>query len=49
MLLRDWAVSARGDGTLPLRGSFGPEPSQASSRKEVALNIEGIVDGSMDA
>jgi hypothetical protein len=49
MVPRDWPVSGRCDGTLPLRGCFGPELSQRESRNEVALNIECIVDGSMDA
>ena len=49
MVLRDWPVSGRCDGTLPLPGCFGPEPSQRGSRNEVALNIKCIVDGSMDA
>ena len=49
MVFRDWPISSRCDGTLPLPGCFGPELSQRGSRNEVALNIKCIVDGSMDA
>jgi hypothetical protein len=49
MVLHDWPVSGRCDGTLPLPGCFGPELSQRGSRNEVALNIKSIVDGSMGA
>ena len=38
-------ASCRCDGILPLCGSFGPEDPQCGSGDEVALQIEGIVDG----
>jgi hypothetical protein len=46
---RDRPVSRRCDGGLPLRSRLGPEFPKGSSGEEVALNIEVIVDGGMDA
>jgi hypothetical protein len=46
---RDRSVSRRCDGSLPLRSRLGPEFSKGSSGEEVALNIEVIVDGDMNA
>ena len=42
-------ASCRCDRTLPLYGSFGSEFSQCGSGDEVALKVEGIVDGGMHA
>jgi hypothetical protein len=42
-------ASCRCDGTLPLCGSFGSEDPQCGSGDEVALQIEGIVDGGVHA
>jgi hypothetical protein len=41
--------SFRCDSTLPLCGGFGSEDPQCGSRDEVALEVEGIVDGGMHA
>jgi hypothetical protein len=41
-------VSSR-DGILPLRRRFGSEDPQRGPGDEVALKIEGVVDGGMDA
>ena len=46
---RDRSVSRRCDGSLPLRSRLGPEFSKGSSGEEVALNIEVIMDGDMNA
>src|SRR5882757_11401653 len=42
-------ASCRCDSTLPLCGSFGSEDPQCGSGDEVALQIEGIVDGGVHA
>jgi hypothetical protein len=42
-------ASCRRDSTLPLCGSFGSEDPQCGSGDEVALQIEGIVDGGVHA
>ena len=46
---RDRSVSRRCDGGLPLRSRLGAEFPKGSSGEGVALNIEVIVDGGMDA
>jgi hypothetical protein len=42
-------ASCRRDSTLPLCGSFSSEDPQCGSEDEVALQIEGIVDGGVHA
>src|SRR5438105_9419886 len=42
-------ASCRCDSTLPLCGSFGSEDPQRGSGDEVALQVEGIVDGGVHA
>ena len=41
--------SCGGDGSLPLRRRFGSKGPQRRSGDEVALKIECVVDGGMDA
>jgi hypothetical protein len=38
-----------GDGSLPLCRRFGSEGPQRRSRDQVALEVEVVVDGGMDA
>ena len=40
-------MSGTGDSTFPLRLGFGSKSSQGGSGDEVALEVEGIVDGGM--
>ena len=42
-------VSSRGDSILPLRRRFGSEDPQRGPRDEVALKVEGVVDGGVHA
>ena len=42
-------ASCRCDGTSPLCGSFCSEDPQCRSRDEVALQVEGVVNRSVDA
>src|SRR4029077_18078409 len=42
-------ASCRCNSTLPLCGSFGSEDPQRRSRNEMALKVEGVVDGGMHA
>jgi hypothetical protein len=42
-------ASCRYDSTLPLYGSFGSEFPQCGSGDEVALKVEGIVNGGVHA
>ena len=40
---------SRGDATLvPDRKSVGPEPFEKSTRKKLALDVEGVVNGGLD-
>src|SRR6266446_4621172 len=44
---QDCYVSGTGDSTFPLRLGVGSKSSQGGSGDEVALEVEGIVDGGM--
>ena len=48
-LARASQVSSCRDSTPPLRGRFGSEDPQRRSGDQVALKIEVVVDGSVDA
>jgi hypothetical protein len=41
--------SGTGDGSPPLRHRFGSECPQGQSGDEMALQVEGVVDGGMQA
>jgi hypothetical protein len=42
-------ASCRCDGTLPFCSSFGSEDPKGGSGDEVALKVEGVVNGTMHA
>ena len=43
------ARSRGGDGILPLAGRFGSEDPERRARDEMALKVEGVVNGGMHA